>query len=293
MLRPKGNNRFWVGAPKPEGVALLDSLVEKSASFLVLLVALGCDSNVVDAVREPPIPALTPLDGSLIHRYSFDGDSREVLDSKGAAHGQSQNTLLPGTGKLPLAGRRSGQYVDLPNGIVSGLGDATFEAWLTWSGGEPWQRIFDFGSNSSGEDSPGDTGTSYLYLTAASSHDSVRILEPALHLGYSQNGKSDEDVCDGPGPFPAGVETHVAVVIERATQSMALYQDGALLANCPLARPLSAILDVNNWLGRSNYAADPDLSATYDEFRIYGAALTAGELAESFTVGPDAGRQRR
>ena len=263
----------------------------KNVFFLLALGALACDPNVVDAVCEPPAsPPLSPLQSSLIHRYSFDGDNREVLDTKGAAHGQLQGTLLPGTGQLPLAGERSGQYVNLPNGIVSGLGDATFEAWLTWNGGDGWQRIFDFGSSSSGEDAAGDTGTSYLYLTPASLPESDSMPASVLHVGYSQGGKRDEDVCNGPGPLPTGIETHVAVVIERAAQRMALFQDGTLLADCTLGRPLSAIKDVNNWLGHSNFVADVDLSATFDEFRIYDAALSESELVASATAGPDADR---
>lgn len=265
--------------------------------MLGMACAAGCEPQVVDAVREPPPsqssepPPPSPLESSLIHRYGFEGEGTDVLDSKGAAHGELIGTTLHGTGQLPLAGSRSGQYVNLPNGIVSGLGDATFEVWLSWDGGEPWQRIFDFGNSSAGEDAPGNTGRSYLFLATVSSPDPERQLPtPALRLAYSQRGVDDESVCSGPGPLPSGVETHVAVVIDRAAQSMALYQDGALLAECPLRRPLSAIVDVNNWLGRSNYAADADLSATYDEFRIYGAALTPAEIADSFAAGPDAGR---
>ena len=69
---------------------------------------------------------------------------------------------------------------------------------------------------------------------------------------------------------------------------MALYQDGALVDECPLTRRLSKIDDVNNWLGRSNYTIDNELDGIYDEFRIYGAALTAAEIADSFKAGPDA-----
>lgn len=78
------------------------------------------------------------------------------------------------------------------------------------------------------------------------------------------------------------------MVIDVSAQSMAIYQDGSPIANCALAHPLSAIDDVNNWLGHSNYVADVDLSGTFDEFRIYSAALTASELNASFVAGPDA-----
>jgi hypothetical protein len=67
-----------------------------------------------------------------------------------------------------------------------------------------------------------------------------------------------------------------------------LYQDGVSVAECPFTRRLSAINDNNNWLGRSNFTADADLVAHYDEFRIYGAALSATQIADSFKHGPDA-----
>lgn len=266
---------------------------------LLALLALGCDAQVVDAVREPP-PAEKPPDPpeppeppsplvtSLIHRYSFDGSGSLALDSKGAAHGQLVGVQLDGSGSLPLAGERSGQYVNLPNGIVSGLDNATFEAWLTWQGGGPWQRIFDFGSSNAGEDTAGSTGIRYLFLTTASTTDGLRDLPPALRVAYSQNGVADEDICQGTEAFPIGMPTHVAVVIDHDQRLMVLYQAGQLVAQCSLTRRLSAIDDVNDWLGHSNFAADADLGASYDEFRVYSAALSAEQIADSFAAGPDA-----
>ena len=50
--------------------------------------------------------------------------------------------------------------------------------------------------------------------------------------------------------------------------------------------PLSAIQDVNNWLGRSQFAADTRFGGSLLEFRIYDQPLTAVELAESVGFGP-------
>jgi hypothetical protein len=275
--------------------------------------ALACDANVVDAVIEPPLvvdpdmdpdlgpdldPDLdpdppdppdppNPLRTSLIHRYGFAGEGAAVLDSKGAAHGEAVGSVLDGDGHLTLAGEHTGQYVDLPNGMISGLTDVTLEAWLTWQGGALWQRIFDFGSSSSGEGS-GPNGISYLFLTTESAPDTARQLPGALRAAYAENGVDDEEICHGLAPFPVGVATHVALVIEPAQQAMRLYQDGQLVNDCALSRPLSGINDVNNWLGHSNYSADADLNGSYDEFRIYDAALTNEEVAASFAAGPDA-----
>jgi len=264
----------------------------KAAFSWLLLGAAACNPNLVDAVQdplpEPPPVVASPLETSLLHRYSFEGDAMLVLDSKGAAHGQLIGAKLAGDGTLPLAGEHTGQYVNLPNGIVSGLTDATFEAWLTWNGGALWQRIFDFGDSGNGEDMPRTDGTSYLFLTTKAAPDTTLMLPAGLRVAYSQNGVDNEVFCTASMPFPSGVETHVAVVIDHAAKSMALYQDGALLRDCTLARPLSAIDDVNNWLGHSNYGVDADLGGIYDEFRIYGAALSATQIEDSFLAGPDA-----
>lgn len=278
---------------------------------LLLLGAVACDPNVVDAVRDPPevvvppdmtpdmkpdMTPMTPLQKSLIHRYSFEGEGTEALDSRFSANGQIVGASMTGTGSLILAGNKSLQYVNLPNRIVSKLTDATFEAWLTWTGAGEWERIFDFGGSTGGEDPPlatsshRDGGTSYLFLTTNAGVDSNRPGLPAgMRLAYSRNSTGNEEVCYASDqPFPKGGEHHVAVVVDADAQTMALYLDGALVDECPLTHPLSAIDDVNNWLGRSNYTADPVLDANYDEFRIYGAALSAAEIADSFKAGPDA-----
>jgi Concanavalin A-like lectin/glucanases superfamily len=272
----------------------------KSALWLLLLGALGCDPNVVDAVREPPMVVdpvpVSPLATSLIHRYSFNGEGIVALDSKGAAHGQILGGAeLTGTGSLTLSGGHSLQYVNLPNGIVSGLTNATFEAWLTWAGGGAWQRIFDFGNSVGGEDTPTASasggsyaGTSYLFLTTNASSDTSRG-PSGLRIARSQTGVGEEELCyDAGHPFPTGIPSHVAAVVDHDSLSVALYLDGKLVSECPLTRSLSSIDDQNNWLGRSNFTADPELAADYDEFRIYGAVLSAEQLADSFKRGPDA-----
>ena len=99
----------------------------------------------------------------LIHRYSFDGEGTQVVDSVGSADGSLQNgAVLDGAGHVTLDGKDD--YVNLPNGLLSGLTDATLVAWLAWSGGPEWQRVFDFGSTDAGEDMVGNA-TSSLFLT--------------------------------------------------------------------------------------------------------------------------------
>src|SRR5262245_56537530 len=87
----------------------------------------------------------------LQHRYSFNEASGTLAkDSADAADGTLIGGASLGGGKVTFDGNDG--YVDLPNGIISKLTDATFETWVTFSGqGGAWQRVFDFGNNAAGE----------------------------------------------------------------------------------------------------------------------------------------------
>jgi Concanavalin A-like lectin/glucanases superfamily len=222
----------------------------------------------------------------LAHRYQFEGTGTVVTDSIGASgNGTVVGATLSGTGTLVLAGGTSDQYVKLPSRLISGVGNsATIEAWVTWAGtGGDWQRIVDFGNSTGGQDMQGD-GRSYLFLTPSAAGGGLRV---AITAGA---GGGDEDVVTASASLPTTL-THVAVVIDGAAKTLALYQGGALQGTASAIRPsimLGTIDDVNNWLGRSQYQADPELAGTYHEVRIYSKALSAAQITASFTAGPDA-----
>lgn len=218
---------------------------------------------------------------NLIHRYSFDATGSSATDLIGSAPGQLINGTLAGNGVLDLAGNDTEQYLDLPNGIVSGLNDATFEAWLSWRGGDPWQRIFEFGITSGGEDLSGD-GVSYLFLTPMSS----LVNGSTLRAAYSVSGYREDTHVDAPTALPVDMVTHVAVVIDDGKDQMSIFTDGEQRSSVPFTGSLSAIDDVNNWLGRSQFG-DAPLSAELLEFRIYAAALTQPQLRATFRAGPE------
>jgi Concanavalin A-like lectin/glucanases superfamily len=220
----------------------------------------------------------------LRHRYSFDGNGAVATDTAGAADGTIVNTTLTGAGSLTLAGVISDQYVNLPAGIISGLGpNATIEAWLTWTGaGAPWQRIFDFGSSEQPAGSQG-SGVTYLFLTPSNTIDTH------LRAAYTNAGPPFERSASGPTILPFGVPIHVAVVIDGAAQTITLYQGGVLTGTGPtLDTSLALMNDVNNWLGRSQFAPDEEFQGVIDEVRIYSAARSAAQIADEVSAGPNA-----
>src|SRR5262249_47459020 len=120
--------------------------------------------GVAEASTDAGCPSSCILKAGLAHRYSFSGTGVVVTDSVGQADGTLIHTQLTGTGKLVLAGGTTDQYVDLPNGLVRSLTNATFEAWATWNGGAGWQRLFDFGNSNAAEGTQGVAVTTF-YLT--------------------------------------------------------------------------------------------------------------------------------
>jgi hypothetical protein len=191
---------------------------------------------------------------------------------------------LPNTGSIVLAGGTTDQYVSLPGGIVSSLGNsATFEAWVTWTGGAAWQRIFDFGSSDAAGGVGQGNGATYLFATPLNSVTSTS------RAAFTSSGIPGEKLVNGPAALQTAVQIHVAVVVDGTANVMSYYQNGALIGQVSITgNTLSALSDVNNWLGRSQFSPDPELAGSINEFRIYSAARTAAQVMNSFTRGPDA-----
>jgi len=236
--------------------------------------------GVVDAGC--PTPTLCAVKAALIHRYSFSGSGPTVVDSVGTANGTVVNGLLTGSGEVDLR-ENVDHYVDLPNGIVKSLTNASFEVWVTWAGGAGWQRLFDFGDSDGPENTQGSAASSfYLSPHGAGPTAMVVALKRADQIAQFETRAVSSQ------PLTANVETHVVVVIDSVNGKMLVYRDGAIDASVAFQGSLSTLNDVNNWLGRSQYKNDPAFQGTIDEFRIYRAALSAAQVQASFAQGPNA-----
>jgi hypothetical protein len=238
-----------------------------------------------------------------VHRYQFDGVGTTVLDSVGTADGTVVNAALTGQGTLTLVGAMGAdaQYVVLPHGLLRGLHDATFEAWINWGGSAardgtrtPWQRIFDFGEGTTGiegEQASGGDALSYLFLTPQTARRTATedlATRVAYQMPHNPQSVSLETVVNTK-PLMLDVDTHVGVVIDSRNHRMSLFVDGAIVSAMDLMQddPLSYIYDINDWLGRSQFPADDGFTGAFLEFRIYSVALTAAQIQASKDAGPD------
>ncbi|MBL9136391.1 MAG: hypothetical protein JNK85_11010 [Verrucomicrobiales bacterium] len=222
---------------------------------------------------------------ALKHRYSFNATSgTEVTDSVSGKNGTAIGGATWGGGNLTLDGT-DGTYVDLPNGLVTALGNsATFEMWINYAGGGSWSRIFDFGTSTGGEDvSDGGAEVDGLFLTSKSG-DGI----PRFEVNFPGGGVTTAPIL--PGSIPVGEQIHIAITYSYSANLTRIYTNGTLVATKPgtASKPLSdmANRDVNVWLGRSQFV-DPFWAGKYNEFRIYTGAMSPEQVAASFAAGPD------
>jgi hypothetical protein len=172
----------------------------------------------------------------LSHRYTFEGPagSRVVVDSQAGTdyNGDVVRATVSGEGTLVLAGGRNDQYAGLYNRLLQENPSVTLEAWVRWNGGNPWQRIFDFGTNNGPmEGEQGDNGVSYLFLTARTPNDPLapQLLQTGkMRLAYKRGAGELEIIAEAPVALPSGGTefTHVAVVVDSENMKMSIYMNG-------------------------------------------------------------------
>jgi alpha-L-arabinofuranosidase len=159
----------------------------------------------------------------------------------------------------------STQYARLPAGIVSGLHDFTISTWVNPQTVDTWSRVFDFGSS---------TDVNMFLTVSAGSTPRFSI---------TTTGGGNEQRLSGTTALPANQWTHLAVTLSGTTGTF--YVNGVAVATNPnmTLSPSSLGATANNWIGKSQYDADPYLNATVDEFQIYDRALSQGELQSLMT----------
>lgn len=244
------------------------------------------DAGVLDADASAELLELGALQEALIHRYSFKQVGSAIVDSVGGADGQFIGSTLDGvSGAAEFRG--GGEFIDLPNSLISVHSSITLEAWVIWeapNGGSAsgWQRIFDFGSNPAAEGQQGNGLDTHLFVSPRTAGASG-----TLHFSYRGNGTGSINL-NATSPFPTDELKHITVVVDDQANQMALYLDDLQLGTRFLSAQLSNINDENNWLGRSQSIDDPSFEGRIFEFRIYDQALTPSEVSISHQAGPDA-----
>jgi hypothetical protein len=148
------------------------------------------------------------------------------------------------------------QYMQLPYEIASS-DELTVAMWVNLRSNTSWQRLFDFGNDTD----------HYLFLTP----NNGSVMRFAIKNG------GQEQVVSCKSKLPVSQWKHVTLSIASGKTTIFIDGQEAASSTSVTIKP-SDIHPVMNYIGRSQFASDPYLSADIDDVRIYNYALTDADV---------------
>ncbi len=241
---------------KLEGCEYTDNEAEKDSAYTYYIYAIDKCYNYSPRSNEVANCSVTDEKG-VIMRLSFNNTLYdETLNGNHAAiYGEASYVSNNDHDAISLSG--TDNFIQLPYTIAN-HDEMTISCWHRYSGGSEWQRIFDFG-NGTGQ---------YMFLTTNSGSG------PRFAI---KNG-GDEEIVEGGKKLTNTKWYHFVVTIGDGTACV--YVDGELKgSNENITIKPSDIKPVLNYIGCSQYIADPCLKGYISDFTVYNYAMTAEEVA--------------
>jgi hypothetical protein len=239
------------------GTTFIDNTVRAGTLYIYKVKAIDLAQNL----SEPSATATARSTGTtgMVARWQMEESLADatvnMMDGAANADVKYVEDCKEGKAALNLRGT-SGQYVQLPYEVAT-ADELTFAAWVNVRGGTAWQRIFDFGRDTE----------HYLFLTP----NNGSIMRFAI-----KNGDAEQTV-DCSDKLPLQKWKHVAVTIGNGRT--VIYLDGEVAAESTTITISPAdVRPVLNYLGRSQFAADPCLTGYLDDVRVYNYAIDQDEV---------------
>ncbi len=151
--------------------------------------------------------------------------------------------------------------VTLPASVANGLTNFTFETWVNPSRYSSFQRLFDFGINTS----------YYMLFTVNNGKPLFGIATP----GNFPNVQSRTNI-------PLNSWSHLAVVLDASAQTATIYINGQAAISGSMPLNPSSLGTINTAYLGTGFYADPNFQGKMDEVRIWSTARTASEIADNY-----------
>ncbi|MCF0202359.1 MAG: RICIN domain-containing protein [Bacteroidaceae bacterium] len=257
VLRAKEGTDDWdVIAPKITGTKFIDNMLSCACTYSYKVKALDVARNV--SAASDAVSARASADKALVLHYTFEDNLQDetanalTAQAGGDISYSASMGVKQGSKSLQLSSSKN-NYLLLPT-TVAGCEQMSVAFWVynpITSSGKSWTRIFDFGN---GEDQ-------YMFLTPSNGSEMRFVMK---------NGGEEQIVSTD--KLESGLH-HVAVTV--ANDAVTLYVDGEKKAASTsfTIRP-SDLHAVRNYIGRSQFAADPLFNGYLDDFRIYNYPIT-------------------
>ncbi len=190
-----------------------------------------------------------------VSQWDFENNSNDSIGSyDGTTTGSPAYTIGQVGQAIDLDG--TDDYVTLPAGVADAE-DITIATWVYWDGGNQWQRIFDFGASTS----------NYMLLTPRSGSNTLRFRI------------KDQDQQQELNTTQLSTNQWVHLVVTLRGDTGTLYVNGQPVAsNDSMTLDPAGLLADRNYIGDSQYSADPHFNGRIDDFRIYNYALAGSEV---------------
>jgi microcystin-dependent protein len=157
------------------------------------------------------------------------------------------------------------KYVTLPSFTTTNSG-LTFSCWFESNYNSTWARIFDFGNGA---------GSNNILLAINNNslifgiYQGSTVSQPAVLTSYNSNNNK---------------WNHIAITMTYAasgstTSNVIFYLNGVSVSNTSnqFYYPL-AMTRTLNYIGRSNWSADPEFFGNIDDFRVYNTVLNQTQI---------------
>lgn len=199
-------------------------------------------------------------DNALVAHYTFDDTTDDVTDNyldALSAGTLTYNTISKKEGTKSLNLNGTDAFVMLPSKVGT-MRQMTISLWaFVYSTTGAWSRLFDFGNGTD----------QYMFLTPNNGSEMRLVMK---------NGGAEQIL--SAGKLSTGWH-HVTVTL--ASDKVSLYVDAEQVASSAdiTIRPAD-FRPVLNYIGKSQFAADPYLRAYIDDVRIYNYPLTSDEVKQ-------------
>ena len=259
LRAPQGTDEWNTIARKVKTPYYTDNTCRPNTTYIYRVKAIDQCENQSEASET--VEAKPTGEQGLVAQWQFDDNLYDttvnMMDAGHSATPLYVDDHKSGSKALRLIAAQN-HYLQLPYEIASS-DELTVTAWVNIRNASAWQRIFDFGNGTD----------QYMYLTP--NNGSV------MRFAIKNGGDEQEVKCTG--KLPTMQWKHVAVTIGQGKAT--IYIDGEEAASqTGITIKPSDIRPALNYIGRSQFAADPYLTGYIDDVRIFNHALSQESIRQ-------------